>query len=134
MLVPQQARAFSIDPNIMRRSLTGAEIKKALEEGGLEVVLAYDYAPSSNPDEAAYQEIDFHQRAWRSLLLAATGRDKISRQLLERQRSLRRKRTSAKELRVNVLTAEAARNLEKAGFQLECSSESTSRLVEVHCG
>ena len=106
----------------MKKDLNDGEIKKALRSGGLEITVRPDYLPSPKADEAAYQEIDFQDRAWRSLLLAATGRDKISRQLLERQCALQRKRAACSVLRVSVLTIDAARNLQRAGYSLEVVS------------
>jgi hypothetical protein len=109
----------------MKRRLTVSEINKALRSGGLEIIILRDYVPSSRADEAAYQEIDFHERVWRSLLLTATGRDKVSRQLFERQCALQRKRGTSAALRVNVLTLDAARKLQKAGYTLEVASPQT---------
>jgi hypothetical protein len=103
----------------MNTRLTNREIETALKNGGLEVVVPSDYVPSSDQDKAAYQEIDFCHRAWRSILLAATGREKVSPQLLDRQEVIQRKRGNAAALSVSVLTVDAARNLQNAGYQLQ---------------
>ena len=109
--------------------LSAEEIRDALEAGGVQVTLKYDYAPSPIRDRAAYQEIDFTARVWRDLLLTATGRNKISRQLNERQTALAMtgRGPSAGGLCVRVLTVEAALNLQSAGYELETPFSSRQR-------
>jgi hypothetical protein len=103
----------------MTKLLKDKEIRAALEGGGLETVVRYDYVSSPQPDEAAYQEIDFRERAWRHLLLAATGRDKMSKQLSESRDVLQPKSGGPVGFRVRILTVAAAHNLQNAGYHLE---------------
>lgn len=97
------------------------EICRALVGSGIEIRLKYDYVPSPNDDTAAYQALDFHDRTWRNLILTATGRRKMSKQLNETQTALSvlGSGRSVGGLRVRVLTLEAALNLQNAGYKLE---------------
>jgi hypothetical protein len=100
--------------------MTENEIREALGTHGIEVTLRYDFIPSSQEDTAAYQALDFHERVWRALVLTATGRTKMSKQLNERQRALYLLGSgrTAGGLRVRVLTLDAALRLQKAGYTL----------------
>ena len=101
--------------------LTKEEIRKALEGEGIEVTVKCDYTPSGDWERAAYQAIEFTERAWRDLLLAATNRAKMSRQLCETQRVIVRKRgkSETRDLCVRVLTVEGAVSLQDAGYALD---------------
>ncbi len=103
--------------------MTENEIHEALETCGIEVMLKYDYIPCSQEDAAAYQALDFHERTWRNLVLTATGRTKMSRQLNERQEALYLLGSgrTVGGLRVRILTFEAALRLQRAGYTLELS-------------
>ena len=107
--------------------MTENEIRRALAICGIEVMLRYDFIPSSREDTAAYQALDFHERVWRDLVLTATGRTKMSKQLNERQTALYLLGSgrTAGGLRVRVLTFEAAVKLQNAGYKLEVSSSGT---------
>jgi hypothetical protein len=59
--------------------MTKVEIREALKQDGIEVTFRCDYTPSSRPDKAIYDDIEFSERAWASFLLAATNRRKKSR-------------------------------------------------------
>src|SRR5262245_15230779 len=121
MLVTKPPGTLRIVGSAMRKAFKSNEIRLALETGALETAVQYDYTPSSDPDKAAYQEMDFRDRAWRDLLLAATGRAKMSRHLLESRDILQPKPGQPACLRVRILTVAAARNLQHAGYRLEHS-------------
>jgi hypothetical protein len=55
------------------------------------VTFKYDYKPSRQLVRAAYEELDFAERAWRTLLSIATNPQKPSVRLNERQTDLGRK-------------------------------------------
>ena len=105
------------------KQLTTEQICDGLENGGIEVTVKRDYPPSGDADKAAYQEIEFMERAWRQLLLVAANRARMSKQLDEGQNALDRKRRKSPtgDLRVRVLTIEAALHLQDAGYELESS-------------
>jgi hypothetical protein len=99
------------------KSFTEAEIRAALESG-IEVTFKYDYKPSRQLVRAAYEELDFAERAWRTLLSIATNPQKPSVRLNERQTDLGRKVIDDRGLRVKVLTVAAALRLQAAGYEL----------------
>ena len=99
------------------KSFTEAEIRAALESG-MEVTFKYDYKPSRQLVRAAYEELDFVERAWRTLLLIASNAQKPSWQLNESQTDLRRKVIDDGGLRVEILTVAAALRLQAAGYEL----------------
>jgi hypothetical protein len=100
--------------------LTNKQIREALEHTGITVVLERDYIPSRNMDRAAYQEIDFRERVWRDLVLTATRRRKMSRQLLSSQTAISLMKTGLKgAVCARILTQEAAVRLQNAGYHLK---------------
>ena len=54
--------------------LTEIEIRTALTLGEVEVTFRFDYTPSTRRNRNPYEEVEFCERAWRKLLLAATSR------------------------------------------------------------
>jgi hypothetical protein len=111
------------------KHLSQEEIRRLLESAEIHVKLLRDYLPSSNPDEAAYQEIDFIDRSWKRLVLTATRRAKISRQLVVQQTAIQRKPSRLEYdgyLRVRILTVEAAMNLQEAGWELHTTTRMRS--------
>jgi hypothetical protein len=103
--------------------MTDDEINQALAASGIEILIGYDYIPSTSMEMAVYQALDFRERFWRSALLSATGRNRMTRQLSETQSALRLVASggAVAGLRIKVLTSEAARNLQRAGFRLQAA-------------
>ena len=100
--------------------MTESEIRVAVAQGEIGVTFLFDYKRTHRINRNPFKLMEFCERAWRKLLLAATNRSKSSRKLNDTQKHLNAKPSlSERGLHVQVLTVEAALRLQDAGYDLE---------------